>query len=63
MYRASIDRFNQAYLERYFELTPGDRQQLAAWQPIVAAIRLCDNIPELEEWLLEQIRAGLSSGG
>jgi aminoglycoside phosphotransferase (APT) family kinase protein len=57
--RGPIDRFAEAYLERYFELRPGDRQQLAAWQPIVAAIRLCDNIPELEGWLLEQIRIGL----
>ena len=59
-YRSSIDRFTQAYLERYFELRPGDPQQLAAWQPITAAVRLCDDIPELEGWLLEQIRTGLA---
>ena len=59
-YRSSIDRFTKAYLERYFELLPGDRQQLVAWQPIVAAVRLSDNIPELQEWLLAQIRIGLA---
>jgi phosphotransferase family enzyme len=54
-----VDLFCDAYLNRYLELCPGDRQQLAAWQPIVAAVRLSDGIPELEDWLLAQIRAGL----
>jgi len=58
-----IGQFNQAYLERYFELRPGDQQQLVAWQPIVAAVRLSDNIPEIQEWLLEQIRIGLAGQG
>ena len=58
--RSSIDRFTKAYLERYFQLRPDDQQQLVAWQPIVAAVRLSDNIPELQEWLLEQIRTGLA---
>ncbi len=55
-----IDRFNEAYLGRYFQLRPGDRQELVAWQPIVAAVRLSDDIPELQGWLLEQIRTGLA---
>ncbi|MFC1975201.1 phosphotransferase family protein [Chloroflexota bacterium] len=59
-YRSLIDQFNKAYLERYFQLQPGDQQQLLAWQPIVAAVRLSDNIPELQEWLLAQIRTGLA---
>jgi aminoglycoside phosphotransferase (APT) family kinase protein len=54
--RPIIDRFNQAYLERYFQLLPSDQEQLAAWWPIVAAVRLVDNIPEIQEWLLEQIK-------
>lgn len=58
--RSSIDLFSTAYLERYFQLRPGDRQQLDAWQPIVAVVRLSDNIPELQEWLLDQIRTGLA---
>jgi hypothetical protein len=58
--RPLMDRFTEAYLERYFQLRPDDRQQLAAWQPIVAAVRLSDDIPELQEWLLAQIRAGLA---
>ena len=59
-YRSLIDRFSMAYLERYFQLRPDDRRQLAAWRPIVAAVRLSDNIPELQEWLLDQIRTGLA---
>lgn len=59
-YRPIIDQFNHAYLERYFQLRPGDPEQLVAWQPIVAAVRLSDNIPELQEWLLEQTRTGLA---
>ena len=59
-YRSLIDQFNQAFLERYFQLRPGDPEQLVAWRPIVAAVRLSDNIPELQEWLLEQIRLGLA---
>ena len=57
---APVAAFNEAYLERYFQLRPGDRQELAAWEPIVAAVRLCDNIPQLEEWLLDKVRTGLS---
>jgi aminoglycoside phosphotransferase (APT) family kinase protein len=57
-YRSTIDLFNKAYLERYLELRPDDEQQLVAWRPIVAAVRLSDDIPELEAWLLDQIRTG-----
>jgi hypothetical protein len=59
-YRSTVDAFTDAYLERYFQLRPGDQEQLDAWQPIVAAVRLSDNIPELQEWLLGQIRAGFA---
>ena len=56
---AEVDRFRDAYLERYFELQPGDPSNLTAWRPIVAAVRLTDGIPELETWLVEQVRNGL----
>jgi Ser/Thr protein kinase RdoA (MazF antagonist) len=58
--RSPIDHFTKAYLECYFELRPDNREQLVAWQPIVAAVRLSDNIPELQEWLLERVRTGLA---
>jgi uncharacterized protein (TIGR02172 family) len=59
-YRASVARFHRAYLERYFQLRPEDEQQLVVWQPIVAAVRLNENIPGLQEWLLTQIKTGLA---
>jgi Ser/Thr protein kinase RdoA (MazF antagonist) len=62
-YQALIEQFDRAYLERYFELRPGDQEQLVAWQPIVAAVRLSDSIPEIQEWLLEHIRMGLALQG
>jgi tRNA A-37 threonylcarbamoyl transferase component Bud32 len=62
-YGSLFDRFNQAYLERYFQLRPAGQQQLEAWRPIVAAVRLNDGIPELQEWLLGQIRIGLGLPG
>jgi len=58
--RSLIDPFNKAYLKHYFELRPDDQQQLAAWRPVMAAVRLGENIPGLEEWLLTQIRTGLA---
>ena len=58
--RSSIERFTEVYLDRYFQLRPGDPQQLEAWRPIVAAVRLADDISELQEWLIAQVRAGLA---
>jgi uncharacterized protein (TIGR02172 family) len=54
-----VDRFIAAYLERYFALHPVDQTQLEKWWPIVSAIRLLDNIPEIQDWLLEQIHLSL----
>jgi uncharacterized protein (TIGR02172 family) len=53
---AVIERFKQLYLDHYFRLRPNGREQLAAWWPIVAAVRLRDNISEIQPWLLDQIR-------
>jgi uncharacterized protein (TIGR02172 family) len=45
----------RAYLSRYFELRPGGQDEYRHWLPIIAAERLCDNIPELRNWLVGQI--------
>jgi aminoglycoside phosphotransferase (APT) family kinase protein len=45
-----LNQFEKAYLARHLQLRPADRQQLAAWQPIVAVVRLNENIPGLQEW-------------
>ena len=60
LYRSRIDQFVEAYLERYFQLRIDNQERLVAWKPIEAAVRLSDNIPKLDEWLLEQIRMGLT---
>ncbi len=44
--------FHILYLRRYFQLRPGDRSQLTAWEPIVAAARLGENIDEERDRLL-----------
>ena len=54
--KKTLDRFREVYLDRYFQLDPNGQDQIDQWWPIVSAIRLLDNIPELEDWLLEQIR-------
>ena len=53
-----IDQFKTVYLKSYFQLRPDNQQQLATWQPIVAAVRLSD--VGHQEWLLTQIRTGLA---
>ena len=54
--------YHATYLRRCFQLRPGDQQQFAAWQPIVAAARLSENILEEQDWLLSLVRAGLAKG-
>jgi Ser/Thr protein kinase RdoA (MazF antagonist) len=60
LFRAGRRWFRRTYLERYFQLRPGDRWQLTAWQPVIAAARLRDNIRAEQEQLLALVRAGLS---
>ena len=47
------------YRRHYFRLCPDAQQQAAAWWPIIAAARTSENIAELQEWLLAQVKAGL----
>jgi uncharacterized protein (TIGR02172 family) len=46
------DRFYRTYLKRYFQINPGDSQQLSHWIPVVAAARLNENIHYDEPRLL-----------
>ena len=46
--------FHTIYLCHYFALRPGGREEYGRWLPIVAAARLSENIPEIEQWLLAQ---------
>jgi aminoglycoside phosphotransferase (APT) family kinase protein len=48
--------FHAAYIRHYFRICPGGEREYRRWLPIVAAARLSENIPELEEWLVAQAR-------
>ncbi len=38
---------------------PARETEYRRWLPVVVAARLSENIPELEQWLLEQAQKGL----
>jgi uncharacterized protein (TIGR02172 family) len=61
--KAIIRRAHTTYLKRYFQLRPEGREQCTAWQPIVAAARLNENVPGVQAWLLATVAAGLSQRG
>lgn len=48
--------FHATYIRHYFNLRPGGENEYRRWFPIVAAARLSEDIPELEAWLLTQVR-------
>ncbi len=50
--------FHTIYIQRYFSILPGGENEYSRWLPIVAAARLSENIPELEEWLIAQVEKG-----
>lgn len=52
--------FRRAYLNHYFQLRPWDRQQLEAWQPVIAAARLSEYIIREQERLLARVRTALA---
>lgn len=52
--------FRAAYMRRYFQRRPGDRQQLTAWQPVIAAARLGENLTEEQDRLIALVQAGVS---
>jgi uncharacterized protein (TIGR02172 family) len=51
--------FYPIYLNRYFKLCPGGKDEYHRWLPIIAAARLSDNIPELKEFLTIEVKRGL----
>ncbi len=48
--------FCATYLHRYFELRPAGRTQIAAWQPVIAAARLNENIAGEQAILLARVK-------
>ena len=47
--------FHWIYLRRYFQLRPGGEAEYRRWLPVVAAARLSEQIPELEQWLIANV--------
>lgn len=43
------------YIRHYFLLRPGGEMEYRHWLPVVAAARISENIPEVEQWLLKQV--------
>ncbi len=58
--KMGIRLFHRRYLRRYFSLLPGDVSEYRRWLPIVAAARMSEGMPELEEWLYAQVERGLT---
>jgi uncharacterized protein (TIGR02172 family) len=52
--KAWVQLFHSSYLNNYFALHPGGREEHHHWLPIMAGARLSENIPESEAWLVEQ---------
>ena len=52
--------YTRIYLRRYFALRPGGEAEYLRWRPIVAAGRMSEDIPGLNNWLLQQVKAELS---
>ena len=48
--------FVNAYLDRYFQLRPGNRQELDAWRPIIAAARMDERIQGEQPSLIDMIQ-------
>jgi Ser/Thr protein kinase RdoA (MazF antagonist) len=54
-----VGTFHQVYLTHYFRLRPGGEAEYRRWIPVVAAARLSEGIPEVQEWLVTQARRHL----
>jgi len=50
--------FHRVYISSYFNLQPGGEGEYQRWLPIVAAARLSEGIPELQDWLVRQAAGG-----
>jgi uncharacterized protein (TIGR02172 family) len=61
--KAIMRRVHMTYVRRYFQLRPEGQEQCQAWQPIVAAARLSENVPGVQTWLRATVVAGLSEHG
>jgi aminoglycoside phosphotransferase (APT) family kinase protein len=54
-----LNLFHAAYIREYFRLRPHGVDEYNRWLPIVAAARLAEGMPELEQWLMAKIEQEL----
>jgi aminoglycoside phosphotransferase (APT) family kinase protein len=47
--------FHSTYIRHYFQLRPRGEMEYRHWLLVVAAVRLSEKIPEVEQWLLKQV--------
>lgn len=59
--RLLIRLYHRVYIEHYFSLRPGGRQEYERWLPVVAAARLSENIRQQENWLIRIAQRGLTN--
>jgi aminoglycoside phosphotransferase (APT) family kinase protein len=57
---AMRSRFHRTWLQRYLQLRPASRRELAAWELPVAAARLNEDIPGEQTTLLGMVEAAVS---
>ncbi len=50
--------FHTEYYRHYFRRNPGGEREYQSWLPVVAAARLSEEIPELENWLVSVVEGG-----
>ena len=58
---AAMQLYHDSYLKRCLQAGDVDRDEYRRWFPILAAVRLNEGIDEQEDWLIQQVRQGLSS--
>lgn len=59
--KLALRAYNRAYLRHYFELRPGGEAEYRRWYPIIAAGRMSEDIPGLNDWLRKQVEIGLNT--
>jgi len=59
--RAAMWRFHDAYLARSLAAGGLTWSAVEPWLPVLAGVRISENVPEFREWLLGVVRHGLAA--
>ena len=60
--RTAMALYHDIYLDWHLDKAAARRDEYRHWFPIMAAARLAEDITEQQDWLLQQVRRGLSPG-